>query len=198
MKKKILCALLSAVMAISAMVSASADDAYGKYDESTVQKSFEAYVNSYYEETDVFIYKALGSLGDYFLFSGGGEFASCMVIIREVGGSIVYSPNIYYPYDISLYVFNGKEVCTLEEALQRNYFKMADVEHILGNRIVLRGDANTDFVVDMEDVTIMQRYIAGLLEYTHPVTSDINSDGKINMYDVTILQRKIAGIGNLG
>ena len=198
MKKRILCAIISAVMAITAMVSASADDAYGKYDESTVQKSFEAYVNTHHRNMYVYIYKALGSLGDYFLFSGGGENSSSMEIIREVGGSIVYSPEIYSPYDISLYVFNGEEVCTLEEALQRNYFKMTDVEHILGNRIVPRGDANTDFVVDMEDVTSMQRYIAGLSEYTHPLTSDMNSDGKINMYDVTMLQRKIAGIGNLG
>ncbi|MDD5923361.1 MAG: dockerin type I repeat-containing protein [Clostridia bacterium] len=191
MKKKILCAILSAVMAISAMASASADDAYGKYDESTVQESFQSYVNTYHRNMYVYIYKALGTLGDYLLFSGGGEYASSMEIIREVCGSAVFSPEIYSPYDISLYVFNGKEVCTLEEALQRNYFKMADVEHILGNRIVPKGDSNTDYVVNMEDVITMQKAIAKLC-YAHPVTSDMNSDGTVNMNDVTMLQRAIA------
>ena len=54
------------------------------------------------------------------------------------------------------------------------------------------GDANLDSVVDMADVTKVERIILGLDDPTS--CADANQDGEINMSDVTKIERIILGV----
>jgi hypothetical protein len=54
------------------------------------------------------------------------------------------------------------------------------------------GDANLDGVVDMSDVTKVERIILGLDDPTR--WADANQDGEINMADVTKIERIILGV----
>ncbi len=56
------------------------------------------------------------------------------------------------------------------------------------------GDLNGDGVVTMEDVVILQKHIAKLVEFTSGQTklADVNGDGIVNMLDVTTIQKYIA------
>lgn len=58
------------------------------------------------------------------------------------------------------------------------------------------GDANRNGVLNIEDVTAFQRFIAGLLGESDVDLSvaDFNGDGKININDATEIQRKLAGL----
>ena len=59
---------------------------------------------------------------------------------------------------------------------------------------VLACDANGDGVINMKDVLVVRRYLAGLdVEYDTQNT-DVNSDGNINMKDVLMLRKFLAGI----
>ena len=55
-----------------------------------------------------------------------------------------------------------------------------------------RGDANEDGVVDMADVTKVERIILGLDPPTP--SADANEDGSIDMADVTKIERIILGL----
>lgn len=57
----------------------------------------------------------------------------------------------------------------------------------------LSGDANGDGVVDMKDVTILKRYLAGADVEIQLSGGDTNGDGMIDMKDVTLLRRYLAG-----
>ncbi|MBR5372797.1 MAG: leucine-rich repeat protein [Oscillospiraceae bacterium] len=63
-----------------------------------------------------------------------------------------------------------------------------------GEPAAVKGDMNGDGAVNLKDVTILRRYIAGgwtvVLDET---AADINGDGKVNLKDVTLLRRYIAG-----
>ncbi|MBA7655021.1 hypothetical protein ES703_62918 [subsurface metagenome] len=54
------------------------------------------------------------------------------------------------------------------------------------------GDANLDGVIDMSDVTKVERIILGLDDPTR--WADANQDGEINMADVTKIERIILGV----
>jgi hypothetical protein len=59
-------------------------------------------------------------------------------------------------------------------------------------KIFLRGDANGDDVVNMGDVTKVERIILGL--DLHTCSCDANGDGQITMGDVTKIERLILGL----
>ncbi len=62
----------------------------------------------------------------------------------------------------------------------------------------LSGDVNTDGVVDLKDVVILQRHLAGGWNVTiHETNADVNKDGEINVKDVVLLQRFLAGGWNV-
>lgn len=57
----------------------------------------------------------------------------------------------------------------------------------------LPGDVNNDGVVNMMDVTLLKRFLAGWdIEITQDA-ADVNNDGELNMMDVTLLRRYLAG-----
>ncbi len=59
------------------------------------------------------------------------------------------------------------------------------------------GDVNGDGVVDIKDVTILRRYLAGTAESMDLMAADANRDGSVDIKDVTILRRYLAGIASL-
>ncbi len=62
----------------------------------------------------------------------------------------------------------------------------------------LPGDADQDNSVDLRDVTVLQRWLAGgwdaQLEFDH---ADVNADGKLDLRDVMLLRRYLAGGWNV-
>ncbi len=57
----------------------------------------------------------------------------------------------------------------------------------------ISGDVNGDGLVDMKDVTMLKRYLAGAEVEIQTSGSDTNGDGRIDMKDVTLLRRYLAG-----
>ncbi len=60
------------------------------------------------------------------------------------------------------------------------------------NTVILRGDANGDGVVNMADVTTIERMLLGLDAPTE--SADANGDGQIDMGDVIKVERIICGL----
>lgn len=56
------------------------------------------------------------------------------------------------------------------------------------------GDANSDGSVNMKDVLVMRKYIAGMAVTIDLDAADVNFDGRINMKDVLLMRKQIAGI----
>lgn len=59
---------------------------------------------------------------------------------------------------------------------------------------VMKGDANGDNAVNMKDVLVIRKYIAGLTEELDLTASDVNNDGAVNMKDVLLIRKYIAGL----
>ena len=58
----------------------------------------------------------------------------------------------------------------------------------------LPGDVNRDGSIDLKDVTVLRRHLAGGWNVTiSEANSDVNKDGSIDLKDVTILRRYLAG-----
>ena len=58
----------------------------------------------------------------------------------------------------------------------------------------LRGDANDDGVVDMKDVLLVRKYIAGMVNEINLQAADANRDLAVDMKDVLTLRKHLAGI----
>ena len=56
------------------------------------------------------------------------------------------------------------------------------------------GDANNDGAVNMKDVLLMRKYLAGLDVEYNAVNADCNVDGEVNMKDVLMLRKFLAGL----
>ena len=56
------------------------------------------------------------------------------------------------------------------------------------------GDVNADDVVDIRDVTMVQRYLAGILtlDSRQLAAADFVGDGQVDISDATFIQRYIA------
>ena len=58
----------------------------------------------------------------------------------------------------------------------------------------LLGDANDDGAVNMKDVLLMRKYLAGLDVEYNAENADCNGDGDVNMKDVLMLRKYLAGL----
>ena len=63
------------------------------------------------------------------------------------------------------------------------------------NNLLLSGDLNGDGYVNFRDITLMQQYITGGIEFTdqQKICADLNEDGFINFRDITAVQKRIVG-----
>ncbi len=62
------------------------------------------------------------------------------------------------------------------------------------SREYLPGDANDDGSVDMKDVLLIRKFIAGMVDSLDESAADFNADGSIDMKDVLLIRRFIAGL----
>lgn len=59
---------------------------------------------------------------------------------------------------------------------------------------ILYGDANDDGAVNMKDVLILRKQLAGLMPIINMANADVNGDGSVNMKDVLELRKYLAGL----
>lgn len=64
---------------------------------------------------------------------------------------------------------------------------------ITGISIIKRGDINGDGIVDMEDLTLMQKIVAGWKINYNEQVADINGDGIVDIEDLNLIKKIIAG-----
>ncbi|MCQ2405415.1 MAG: dockerin type I repeat-containing protein, partial [Clostridia bacterium] len=60
--------------------------------------------------------------------------------------------------------------------------------------VAIYGDANGDGVVNLKDVLVARKYVAGIETEIDLVTSDVNQDGAVNMKDILLIRKFIAGL----
>lgn len=63
-----------------------------------------------------------------------------------------------------------------------------------GTEVILYGDANDDGLVNMKDVLILRKQLAGLMPIINMTNADCNGDGNVNMKDVLELRKYLAGL----
>ena len=61
-------------------------------------------------------------------------------------------------------------------------------------KATIKGDANTDELVNMKDVLLLRKYLAGIDASPDMAASDVNNDGAVNMKDVLMIRKYIADI----
>ena len=61
------------------------------------------------------------------------------------------------------------------------------------------GDVNLDWEVSVSDATLIQKYLAGMVEFTlfQEILADTDNDGKITILDATLIQKDIAEIAHI-
>ena len=55
------------------------------------------------------------------------------------------------------------------------------------------GDINDDGIIDVDDLTLLQKFVAGWKTFGNKFAADVNCDDKIDIDDITLLQKKVAG-----
>ncbi len=67
---------------------------------------------------------------------------------------------------------------------------------VAGDSGVLKGDLNNDGQINMKDIIILRKIVAGILSPTDIQlrSGDLNGDGNLNMKDIIILRKKVAGV----
>ncbi|MBQ3073659.1 MAG: SH3 domain-containing protein [Ruminococcus sp.] len=72
--------------------------------------------------------------------------------------------------------------------------EIPDKGPVIGNGPELCGDVNGDGKVNILDVTLMQKYLASLIDTIDERIADVNGDGKLNVGDVTYLQKVLVSL----
>lgn len=62
---------------------------------------------------------------------------------------------------------------------------------------LLKGDVNSDGIVDIRDVLLLRRYYVGYDVQINFAAADYNSDSKVNAMDILFVRKKIAGIEDI-
>ena len=63
-------------------------------------------------------------------------------------------------------------------------------------KVVVLGDVNLDGTVTVNDVTLLQKYLAAIVTLNNEqlLAADYNRDGMITIYDCTLIQMKASGL----
>lgn len=64
----------------------------------------------------------------------------------------------------------------------------------LGVKYTLDGDVNNDGMVNVIDLGLLKKYVAGMVAVQNTDAADINYDGKVNITDLAILKKVVSGI----
>lgn len=135
------------------------------------------------------------------VFYGSSIFGNPRDTSDYIGDYRFFNPNSYIPYPLGIFAEKDGVVKTLKEAFDANEVDLDEVADALKanytNRVTKSGDVNGDGKVDMEDVLLLQKFVAKLISefpdknYAAP---DYFTDGKIDMADVLMTQKHIAGL----
>lgn len=105
---------------------------------------------------------------------------------------------------ISANAFNKCSNLTIygySKSYAESYAEENGINFVSLDKKVLLGDVNLDGKIDVNDVTLLQRYIAGepdtLISKDAVTAADFNKDGNIDVIDVTDIQTFIANNNNL-
>ena len=118
----------------------------------------------------------------------------------RIGKYVFYSVNWYEPYQIGLYAEKDGTVLTLKEAYEAGEIDIACVVNDGTFNAYLAGDANTDGVVNVSDVLMVQKVIANEIDGSigsfdsYARLCDYNGDGEITVKDVLTLQKYVAKV----
>lgn len=130
---------------------------------------------------------------------------------QYIGEYVVYHSNYNSPSTLGYYVYvpEKDEVYTLKDAYN------ADIEGIEKaiaegcSLSALKGDVNVDGILNIKDVTFIQKQLADLISsnpvdimdklgnggsYFYSYVKDYNQDREINVKDATAIQKTLAGI----
>ena len=125
----------------------------------------------------------------------GDEVLASSKIIGTPGEGYQVSPDTSIPVDYELKSVDGEETGTFtdkDQTITYNYeeFKPEYFDHFEAPQ----GDLNDDGVVDIIDVTVLQRFLANMvdLDEEHEKRGDYDADGTTDVPDVTTLQRYLA------
>lgn len=114
----------------------------------------------------------------------GGSFANISGATADTYTPSTQEPGTFYYRCIITNTLSGEKV----EA----YSKVAKIT--VQEKQSKTGDLNGDGAVNMMDVTVLKRFLAGWAGYSVSVADgDLNGDGVVNMMDVTVLKRHLAG-----
>lgn len=141
----------------------------------------------------------LMSIDSTIFYGGAVDPGNPRYIDEYIGNYHFFSSNEFEPYPLGIYAEKAGVIKTLQEAYHAQEVDLNEIAAFLikkGNReVTVMGDVTGDYLVDMEDVLCVQKYVAGLVndfpdgKYAEP---DYNKDGYIKMEDVLLMQRYIA------
>lgn len=90
----------------------------------------------------------------------------------------------------------GTATITVTAAGNSNYNSVSKTISVSVEKSCLSGDVNSDGKITIDDVTLIQKYLANMFELdsTQLKIADVNDDKDISIDDVTMIQKYLAGI----
>lgn len=90
----------------------------------------------------------------------------------------------------------GTATITVTAAGNSNYNSVSKTISVSVEKSCLSGDVNSDGKITIDDVTLIQKYLANMFELdsTQLKVADVNDDRDISIDDVTMIQKYLAGI----
>ena len=133
---------------------------------------------------------------DYTISQNGSNFTSTLPTIANHEDVIIFKVEADTDYAVSKVTLNGTEL-TLANGVYTFTMPAGDVTVDVETYLTVEiGDVNKDGRVNIKDATMIQKYIARLIDFdaTQNIVADTNDDGVINVMDATEIQKYIAHI----
>ncbi|MBQ4105762.1 MAG: dockerin type I repeat-containing protein [Clostridia bacterium] len=179
-----------------------ATDGNTKY-ESIITNHIQLSEDYCYEE--LFEYHVTEQLNsDYVLIKAHESVVPDILVSSDFGGYRIITGS-YSPYEHGYYIYipASDKLYTLEEAYDAD---ITDIEeafrYLNGTAVVLMGDADGNFELNIKDATMIQKHVANLVNlnefhkesYIGYDACDFTDDCQLNIKDATAIQKHIAGI----
>ena len=201
--KKLVCLLLTCLLLCSMfMLPASAQEQ--QPDKAALLQAFKAYLDEnkveYKDWEELVSVEPITESNDWTVFFGHPGFEMPMPTSDRIGKYVFYSNNWYEPYQIGLFAEKDGTVLTLKEAYEAGEIDIACVVNDGTFNAYLAGDANTDGVVNVSDVLMVQKVIANEIDGSigsfdsYARLCDYNGDGEITVKDVLAMQKYVAKV----
>ena len=139
---------------------------------------------------------AAGGIAELHLDSTDGTLIGSVVV--PLTGQTEADWLVYHPFTTEITPTTGVHDLYLVFRNDNPYNTMMNVDRFIFSKELpqkaLPGDVNSDGSIDLKDVTVLRRHLAGGWNVTiSEANSDVNKDGSIDLKDVTILRRYLAG-----